>query len=110
MRRCSISRTGCRIRTALVIPATAPVFAPFGDSVFLIDERPGGTDKAPPVVRQQFVRLGERRGDFVEVLSGLDEGARIVSAGAFKLRNGMAVAVNDALAPDAQLAPKPTDR
>ena len=32
-----------------------------------------------------------------------------MSSGAFKLRNGAAVAVNNALAPDAQLAPKPTD-
>lgn len=96
-------------RTALVIPATAPVFAPFGDSVFLVDERPGQPEPKLPTVRQQFVRLGERRGDYVEVLSGLDEGARIVSAGAFKLRNGMTVARNDALAPDARLAPTPTD-
>jgi membrane fusion protein (multidrug efflux system) len=96
-------------RTALVVPSTAPVFAPFGDSVFLVE----GQGTAPgklPVVRQQFVRLGERRGDLVEVLSGLDEGARIVSAGAFKLRNGMAVAINDSLAPDAELSPKPADR
>ncbi len=96
-------------RTALVIPATAPVVAPFGDSVYLVDEAAAATGRRPTVARQQFVRLGERRGDFVEVLSGLDEGARIVSAGAFKLRNGMTVALNDALAPDAQLAPHPSD-
>jgi membrane fusion protein (multidrug efflux system) len=97
-------------RTALVIPATAPIFAPFGDSVFVVDDQAAPPDRKASVVRQQFVRLGERRGDFVEVLSGLDEGARIVSAGAFKLRSGMAVALNDALAPDAKLAPTPSDR
>jgi membrane fusion protein (multidrug efflux system) len=32
-----------------------------------------------------------------------------VSSGAFKLRNGMAVVVNNALAPDAALEPKPAD-
>ncbi|HSM92335.1 MAG TPA: efflux RND transporter periplasmic adaptor subunit [Anaeromyxobacteraceae bacterium] len=95
-------------RTALVIPATAPIFAPFGDSVFRVEQAKGGEGVA--VVRQQFVRLGERRGDFVEVLSGLGEGDRVVSAGAFKLRNGMAVALNDALAPEPQLTPKPADR
>jgi membrane fusion protein (multidrug efflux system) len=97
-------------RTALVVPATAPIFAPFGDSVFVVDEGAGAGAVKLPVVRQQFVRLGERRGDLVEVLSGVDEGARVVSAGAFKLRNGMAVALNDALAPDAQVSPRPTDR
>jgi membrane fusion protein (multidrug efflux system) len=96
-------------RTALVIPATAPVFAPFGDSVFLLEEKAAAPDRKLTVARQAFVRLGERRGDFVEVLSGLDAGARIVSAGAFKLRSGMAVALNDALAPDAQLAPRPAE-
>ena len=55
------------------------------------------------------MRLGERRGDFVAVVSGLTAGETVVSSGAFKLRNGAAVAVNDALAPEAQLAPKPAD-
>lgn len=93
-------------RTALVVPATAPVFAPFGDSVFLLEAQEPGK---PASVKQRFVRLGERRGDFVEVLSGLSEGDRVVSAGAFKLRNGMTVALADALSPDARLAPTPAD-
>jgi membrane fusion protein (multidrug efflux system) len=93
-------------RTALVVPATAPVFAPFGDSVFLLEGQEPGK---PASVKQRFVRLGERRGDFVEVLAGLSEGDRVVSAGAFKLRNGMTVALADALSPDARLAPTPAD-
>jgi membrane fusion protein (multidrug efflux system) len=93
-------------RTALVVPATAPVFAPFGDSVFLLEGQEAGK---PASVKQRFVRLGERRGDFVEVLAGLAEGDRVVSAGAFKLRNGMTVALADALSPDARLAPTPAD-
>ncbi len=44
------------------------------------------------------------------MVSGLSAGDTIVSAGAFKLRNGMAVAVNDALAPGAKIDPKPTDQ
>ena len=55
------------------------------------------------------VRTGDRRGDLVAVVSGLEPGETVVSSGAFKLRNGTAVAVNNALAPDAQLAPKPAD-
>jgi membrane fusion protein (multidrug efflux system) len=76
----------------------------------VIDEKQVAPDRRAPVVRQQFVRLGERRGDFVVVESGLDAGERIVSAGAFKLRNGMVVALNDALGSKAELAPKPVDR
>jgi len=96
---------------ALIIPATAVIFAPYGDSVFAIEQKKDdATGRSSTVARQKFVRLGDRRGDFVAVASGLSAGETIVSAGAFKLRNGMSVAVNDALAPDAQVAPKPTDR
>lgn len=97
-------------RTVAVIPATAVIYAPYGDSVFVLDEKGEGAGKAAPVARQRAVRLGERRGDFVEVLSGLSAGETIVSSGAFKLRNGSAVAVNNALAPDVEIAPRPTDR
>jgi hypothetical protein len=34
----------------------------------------------------------------------------VVSAGAFKLRNGAAVVVKNDLAPDVQVNPHPTDR
>jgi membrane fusion protein (multidrug efflux system) len=95
----------------LMIPATAVIFAPYGDSVFAIEERQDEkTGQKALVARQKFVRLGDRRGDFVAVTSGLAAGERIVAAGAFKLRNGMPVAVNDALGPRAELHPTPSDR
>lgn len=95
----------------VLIPVTSVLFAPYGDTVFLIDGKKGGpAGKEQLTVRQQFVRLGERRGDFVAVTSGLEPGQRVVSSGAFKLRNGMNVAVNNALAPKAQLAPTPSER
>ncbi len=97
-------------RKVLVIPATAVLFAPFGDSVFTIEQKKDASGKTTTVAQQKFVRLGERRGDFVAVTSGLSAGETVVTSGAFKLRNGMAVAVNNALAPGAELAPKPTDQ
>lgn len=96
-------------RAVLTIPATAVIYAPYGDSVFAIEQQKGQGGKAAEVVRQKFVRLGEKRGDLVEVVSGLRAGETIVGSGGFKLRNGASVAVNDALAPKAQLEPKPTD-
>jgi membrane fusion protein, multidrug efflux system len=96
-------------RQALVIPATAVMFAPYGDSVFVIEKPKDAAADAPPVANQKFVRLGERRGDFVAVADGLAAGETVVSTGSFKLRNGMPVVVNNALAPDAKVAPKPTD-
>jgi membrane fusion protein (multidrug efflux system) len=94
-------------RTVLAIPATAVLFAPYGDSVFVVEERRDAAGKATPVAQQKFVRLGERRGDLVAVESGLAPGETVVTSGAFKLRNGMAVAVRNELAPDVRLAPKP---
>jgi membrane fusion protein, multidrug efflux system len=96
-------------RSLLIVPATAVIFAPYGDSVFAIEEKKDDAGKTTTVVRQTFVRTGERRGDLVAVASGLKAGERIVSSGAFKLRNGVAVSVNNDVAPEAQLAPRPTD-
>jgi len=97
-------------KPVLVIPATAVIFAPYGDSVFAIEQRKDEkTGRTATVAHQKFVRLGDRRGDFVAVASGLAAGETIVSSGAFKLRNGVAVAVNDAAGPAAKLAPKPAD-
>ena len=91
-------------RAALIVPATAIIYAPYGDSVYAIEEK----DKAL-IARQKFVRLGERRGDLVAVVSGLAAGETIVSSGAFKLHNGSTVVVRNDLAPTAEIAPKPTD-
>ena len=62
------------------------------------------------MANQRFVRLGDRRGDYVAALSGLAEGETVVSNGAFKLRNGQTVVINNALAPKVQFVPKPEDR
>ena len=89
----------------LAIPGTAVLYAPFGDSVFVVAE--DNVVKGGKALRQQFVRLGEKRGDFVAVASGLKEGEAIVSTGVFKLRNGQAVVVDNRLAPPFKEAPRP---
>jgi membrane fusion protein (multidrug efflux system) len=87
----------------IAVPATAVLYAPYGDSVFVVtDTKEGGK-----TVRQQFVRLGEKRGDFVAVSGGLKEGETIVSTGVFKLRNGQAVAVDNRRTLPFSASPKP---
>ncbi|MBA3833875.1 MAG: efflux RND transporter periplasmic adaptor subunit [Chthoniobacterales bacterium] len=94
--------------STLYIPATAVAYAPFGDSIYVIEKKQDKeTKKEGLVLRQQFIRLGETRGDFVAVTEGLKKGQEIVSTGAFKLRNGMGVVVDNKLAPKPQLAPTP---
>jgi membrane fusion protein (multidrug efflux system) len=94
-------------RSVLTVPATAIIFAPYGNSVFAIEERKDEQGNTTTVAHQKFVRTGERRGDLVAVVEGLAAGETIVSTGAFKLRNGATVAVNNALAPDPKLSPRP---
>jgi membrane fusion protein (multidrug efflux system) len=89
----------------LVVPATAILYAPYGNSVYRIaetEEAGGG-----PTASQAFVRIGRRLGDFVAIEDGLAAGDEIVSAGAFKLRNNAPVRINNDLAPKAEKEPTP---
>jgi membrane fusion protein (multidrug efflux system) len=101
-------RTG-ETASILVLPASAISYAPYGDSVFVVSEmkRPDGT--AYKGVRQQFVKLGATRGDQVAIVSGLQPGDEVVTSGAFKLRTGAAVLVDNSVQPGMSPAPKPED-
>ncbi|MGI8820368.1 MAG: efflux RND transporter periplasmic adaptor subunit [Chthoniobacterales bacterium] len=92
----------------LYIPQTAVAFAPYGNSVYVIEKKADEkTGKDSLVIRQVFIRTGETRGDFIAVTKGLKEGDQVVSTGVFKLRNGAPVVVDNTLAPDAKLNPEP---
>ena len=93
-------------QAVLAVPATAILSAPYGDSVYVIESN---TTNSTLVARQQFVRTGRSRGDFISVETGLKAGDRVVSAGIFKLRNGMAVQENNEVAPKAVEKPRPSD-
>ena len=94
----------------LVIPGSAISYAPYGDSVYVIEKKKDEkTGKESQVIRQQFVRVGEARGDFVSITQGLKTGETVVGAGVFKLRNGMAVTINNDLAPKPEVNPTPVD-
>ena len=89
-------------RELLMIPLTAVSFATYGDSVFILEEN----DQSQLIARQQFVQLGERRGDFVEVTKGLEASQTIANDGVFKLRQGAPVVINDE-GTEAEIAPQP---
>ena len=94
----------------LYVPSTAVSYAPYGNSVFVIEKKiDEKTKKEGLALRQAFIRTGETRGDFVSITNGLKEKEQVVSTGVFKLRNGMSVAVDNKLAPKAEFAPKPVD-
>jgi membrane fusion protein (multidrug efflux system) len=93
----------------VAIPATAVLYAPYGDSVFVVERKKSEPGAEVITVQQRTVRLGETRGDFVAVVSGLRAGDEIVSTGAFKLRTGAAVRIDNETTPPAELAPKPAN-
>jgi membrane fusion protein, multidrug efflux system len=93
----------------VALPASAISYAPYGDSVFLVEDVKGPDGKTFRGVRQQFVKLGGARGDQVAVVSGVKSGEEVVTSGVFKLRNGAAVRVNNQIQPANSLTPKPED-
>ena len=91
------------------VPLTAVKHAPYGDSLFIIEQLKDAEGKEYQGVREQLVTLGTRRGDLVAVREGIPEGAQIATSGVFKLRQGAAVRVDNALAPPVSLAPSVED-
>jgi len=97
-------------KDVLAIPATAVLYAPYSDSVFVVEEKKEEKNgQSGQVVRQKFVRLGEKKGDYVAVVSGLEEGDTVVSTGVFKLRNGQSVVMDNAVTPEFKLNPEPEE-
>jgi membrane fusion protein (multidrug efflux system) len=96
-------------RSLFPLPASAINYAPFGDSVYVVTDLKGPDGKTYRGVRQQFVKIAGARGDQVGIVSGLHQGDEVVTSGAFKLRNGAAVAVNNQIQPGNNPSPQPED-
>jgi len=104
------------------VPATAIMRAPYGNSVYIVEDRksdPSGSmtgtmtgpdGKPAKIARQQFVRVGMSRGDFVAIEEGVTAGQEVVMLGAFKLRNGAPVMVNNQTTLSPSQNPTPQNR
>ena len=99
---------GSRTRV-VALPTTAINYAPYGNSVFIVEQLKSPDGKTYKGVRQQFVKLGGARGDLVAIVGGVEAGQEIVTSGVFKLRTGAAVKVDNATKLPASSAPKPED-
>jgi membrane fusion protein (multidrug efflux system) len=86
----------------VVVPQTAIAYRPYGDSVYVIQERDGALQ-----LSQRFVTLGPVRGDMVAVEEGLDPGERVATSGLLKLDGGMPVKIDNTSPPAAELDPLP---
>lgn len=95
--------------TLIAIPATSISYAPYGDTVYVIEQMKDPSGKEYTGVRQQVVKLGRRQGDQIAILDGIKPGEQIATSGIFKLRPGAAVQINNSFSPGNSLSPKPAD-
>jgi membrane fusion protein (multidrug efflux system) len=95
--------------SVVALPTSAINYAPYGNSVFIVEMIKGPDGKSYKGVRQQFVKLGASRGDLVSVTDGVKAGQEVVTSGVFKLRTGASVQVNNQTQPSASASPKPED-
>lgn len=86
----------------VIVPRTAIAYRPYGNSVYVVQDRDG-----QQVVSQRFVTLGPVRGDMVSVEEGLSPGEVIASSGLLKLDSGMPVKINNSIQPPSSLNPQP---
>jgi membrane fusion protein, multidrug efflux system len=91
----------------LELPATAVVYSPYGNSVYVVVEKPASNGTKQSVVEQRFVTTGAKRGDQIAIVKGLSAGDQVVTAGQMKLRNGASVTVNNSVVPANSPTPTP---
>jgi membrane fusion protein (multidrug efflux system) len=96
-------------KSVVAIPATAIHYAPYGNSIFIVSEMKDQQGKAYKGVREQFIQVGQTRGDLIAVDAGLNAGEEIVTSGVFRLRNAAPILINNEIKPGSELAPNPSN-
>ena len=79
----------------VTLPKTAIYYNSYGDIAYVVKEEGGKGGEKQYVAQQVFVKTGETRGDQVAVLSGIEPGDVVVSAGQNKLHNGSPVRIDN---------------
>jgi membrane fusion protein (multidrug efflux system) len=79
----------------LTIPSSGVTYATYGNSVYVVEHKKDEKGEDTQTVRQQIVQLGRSHGDLVAILKGIAEGDEVVTTGAFKLRPGARVQIQE---------------
>jgi len=80
----------------ITLPQTAISYSLHGDSVFLI-KKEKQDDKQVLKAYRQYVEVGERRGDEVAIIKGLNKGDQVVTSGQLKLQNGTHIEIDNSV-------------
>ena len=94
----------------ITLPQTAITYNPYGNTVFIA--KSNGKDEqgnTQYIAEQKFVTLGPTRGDQVAILSGIESGEIVVTAGQMKLQNGVLLSINNSILPHNDPNPKPKE-
>jgi membrane fusion protein (multidrug efflux system) len=97
-------------QSLITLPQTAISYNPYGDTVFIVEHAKDSSGKPELLAQQVFVTLGDTRGDQVSVLSGVNPGDEVVTAGQLKLRNGAPITVNNVVQPTNNPNPTPPNQ
>jgi membrane fusion protein (multidrug efflux system) len=94
----------------ITLPQTAIIYNPYGNTVYTVKKK-GKDSKGKDlyVAEQKFVTVGEARGDQISVLSGIQPGDEVVTAGQIKLQNGSSILINNAVQPSNDVNPTPKE-
>lgn len=84
---------------AVTLPQTAIAYNSYGDTVYLVEHGKDAFGHSALIAKQVFVTLGATRGDQVQVLSGVQPGEQVVTAGQMKLHNGSPLFINNKVQP-----------
>lgn len=90
----------------LTLPQTAVSFNPYGEIIY-IAEKQGKAERGKQklIAKQTFVTTGDRRGDQIAIVNGINENDLVVTSGQLKLQNGSTVIINNTIVPSNN--PKP---
>jgi membrane fusion protein, multidrug efflux system len=95
----------------VTLPQTAVTYNPYGETVYIVDDKGKDAQGKPQLTaRQVFVTAGLKRGDQVAILSGVEQGQTVVTAGQMKLRNGALLTIDNTIRPTADANPIPADQ
>jgi membrane fusion protein (multidrug efflux system) len=94
-------------QSLVTLPQTAITYNSYGDTVFKVSDTKNANGPDTLTAVQQFVQLGDTRGDQVAILSGVAAGDQVITAGQLKLKNGTPVAINNSIQPADEANPNP---
>lgn len=92
-------------KAVVAVPRPAVYSQSYGSSIFVVVS----DDEGGKIVEERIIRLGESRGDYVEIIGELAAGEEVATSGIFKLSNGRAVMVQNHMALNFSENPTPGD-